>query len=116
MVRASSIVLGAGLVILWAVGLGNHATAWLTWLNGLGALCAFGIAAAVVPTTTVSGTATPPIVLSIGLYVLWIIGLATHASLWLCWWTFAFACAFLLVGIISSFERREPTMTRPRTV
>ena len=116
MVRASSIVLGAGLVILWAVGLGNHATAWLTWLNGLGALCAFGIAAAIVPNMTLSGRVSPPIVLSIGLFVLWIIALATHAEAWLAWWTFAFACAFLLVGIIASFEHREPMITRPRTV
>lgn len=116
MVRASSIVLGAGLVILWAVGLGNHATAWLTWLDGLGALVAFGIAAAVVPTTRVAANASPPIVLAIGLFVLWIIALAVHAEAWLAWWTFAFACAFLLVGIIAGFERREPTITRPRTV
>ena len=52
MVRGASIVLGAGLIALWLVGLGNHATAWLTWLDGVAALCAFGLAAAIIPDRT----------------------------------------------------------------
>jgi hypothetical protein len=115
MVRGSSIVLGIGLVILWLVGLSNHATAWLTWFDGLAALCAFGIAAAVssehASTSVVSGG---PIALAMGLYVLWIVGLATHAEHWLSWWTFAFATAFLVVGVSASMQR--PVITTPRTV
>src|ERR1041385_4416314 len=42
MTRGTSIVLGAGLIIVWLVGLGNGATSWLTWLDGVAALCAFG--------------------------------------------------------------------------
>ena len=32
MVRGTSILLGIGLVILWLVGLNQHATSWLTWI------------------------------------------------------------------------------------
>jgi hypothetical protein len=114
MVRATSIVLGAGLIALWLIGLGNHATPWLTWVDGLAALCAFGLAAAIVserPNTTVSAIAGPPIFLAVALYVFWIAGLATHATAWLSWWTFVFACAFLVLGLLASTTERQPTVT-----
>jgi hypothetical protein len=102
MVRGTSIALGIGLAILWIVGLSNHAAMWLTWLDGLAALCAFGVASAAVPDVTRSTAVTAsPIVLATGLFVLWIIGLAVHAEGWLAWWTFAFACGFLLLGLFS---------------
>ncbi len=109
MVRETSIGLGIGLIIWWLVGLSDHAAAWLTWLDGIAALCAFGIGAAVVPSrANAPVTAGGPIALSIGLFVLWLIGLATHAQSWLAWWTFVFACAFLAVGVYAStrLERR----------
>jgi hypothetical protein len=37
--------------------------------------------------------------LAVGLFVMWIIGLATSPYVWLPWWNFGFACAFLLLGI-----------------
>jgi len=115
MVRGTSIVLGIGLVLLWIVGLSNHASAWLTWLDGLAALCAFGVAAAAVPEGA-GVTAASPLGLSVGLYVLWIIGLAMHVETWLAWWTFAFATGFLLLGLFSGASTRRPTMARPQRV
>jgi hypothetical protein len=118
MVRGTSIVLGAGLIILWLVGLGNNASAWLTWLDGAAALCAFGIAAAIVPDRIGVATAVgAPIALAVGLYVLWIVALAVGSTPWLAWWTFAFACAFLILGLLAiGGERTTTTMAHPRTV
>lgn len=118
MVRGISLVLAIGLVILWIVGLSQHATGWMTWLDGLGALIAFAIAAGVTATMSRAALATGPVALAIGLGVLWIIGLATHASLWLSWWTFAFAVAFLVLGIGAGVqpERVDLQPPHPRTV
>ncbi len=107
MIRIGSGVLGLGLVILWIVGLSNHATHWLTWLDGLAALCAFAVAA-MAPTEGVRrNVSSASIALSIGLFVLWIIALAVGASSWLAWWTFAFACAFLLLGVGGMIAPRQ---------
>ena len=116
MTRGISVALSVGLVILWIVGLGQHATGWLTWLDGLGALFGFAIAAGVAPGITRAAASGSPIALAVGLGVLWIIGLATHAEAWLSWWTFAFAVAFLLVGIGAGAQGRAPTAPRPRAV
>jgi hypothetical protein len=124
MVRTSSIILGVGLIALWLVGLANHATAWLTWLVGVGGLCAFGIAAAVSPDSRIGerrGYATPvggPIALAIGLFVLWIVALSIGATGWLAWWTFAGGCAFLILGLLAIGEQAPstPTVTHPRTI
>ena len=118
MVRGTSIVLGAGLVILWLVGLGNNSTGWLTWLDGVAALCAFAIAAAVIPEKVGLGArAGAPVALSLGLFVLWILALSVGATAWLAWWTFAFGCAFLILGLVAvGGEPTSPTVTHPRTV
>jgi hypothetical protein len=115
MVRGTSIALGIGLVILWIVGLSNQATGWLTWLDGLAAIVAFGIAAAAVSDGT-GAMAASPIGLSVGLFVLWIVGLTMHSETWLAWWTFAFACGFLLLGLFSGASTRRPTMAHPQRV
>ncbi len=115
MVRGISIALGIGLIILWITGLSQHATAWLTWLDGIAGLCAFGIAGVIRP--GVAGSlAASPIALSVGLFVLWIIALAIGASGWLSWWTFVFACAFLLLGIAGGASLRRPMTTTPHRV
>lgn len=113
MVRGISVVLAVGLVVLWIVALGQHATVWLAWLALIGGLCGFGIAlGAGDPAGRMMGVGAP-IALAIGLFVLWIIGLATRANTWLTWWDFAFACAFLLVGII--FGAAGPRLTTTTT-
>lgn len=119
MVRGISLVLAIGLVVLWILGLSQHATGWMTWLDGLGALIGFAIAGGVTSELSRTAAATGPVALAIGLGVLWIIGLATNASLWLTWWTFAFAVAFLLVGIgagVQPERRSRIDMQHPRTV
>lgn len=96
MFRAISFVLGLGLVLLWLAGLSAHASGWLTWLDGLAALIAIAGAASLVEFHR--GGSAGAGLLALGLFVLWIVGLATGATLWLSWWTFAFACAFFVVA------------------
>jgi hypothetical protein len=119
MVRGSSIVLGAGLVILWLVGLARDATPWLTWFNLLGGLFSFAVAAAITPGR--SGYAVPagaPMALAVFLSVLFIVAMSIGASSWMAWWTFAFACAYMILGLLAIGERTptSPTLTHPRTL
>lgn len=114
MVRGLSLLLAAGLVILWAAGLDNHATVWLTWLAGFGALAGFMIAAGpgVGP-----GHAVKPgglVALALGLAALATIGFARHAELWLSASVLFFGCGFLVVGAAGSFSGKELTRTRMR--
>ncbi len=115
-VRGISVALGVGLAILWLVGLNYHATSWLTWLDGVAALVAFGIGASLSERMSAGVLGGTPIALSIGLFILWIIGLVMNAETWLVWWTFVFACAFLLVGLgaaLPSSTTRRTTSARP---
>jgi hypothetical protein len=113
MTRAWSSALGIGLLLVWIAGLSYDATPWLTWLDGVAALFSFGIAGYLYPGSYSNNIPTPtsevlpvnagllPTTLGAGLFVLWIVGLATQATLWLSWWTFAFSVAYLVVGLAS---------------
>lgn len=100
MVRGWSAVLGVGLVVLWIAGLGNPAAAsWLSWLDGVAAFCAFLISGLTVKDSERTRMIAGPVFLSLFLFTLWVIGLATQTVAWQTWWTFAFGAAFLFVGI-----------------
>jgi hypothetical protein len=100
MFRGISVALGVGLIILWIVGMSSHAVPWLTWLDGLGGLMGIvmGISVLQVGRTGVAAWG----LLALGLYVLWIVGLASGRGMWLAWWTFGFACAFLILAAASA--------------
>src|SRR5689334_12071035 len=90
-------ILGIGLLILWLVGL--QTGGWLTWLIFV-AGCLSIIAGFALPAEGPrSARLSVPLALAIGLYVLWIIGLAVGKAAWKDWWTFAFACAYLLLAV-----------------
>jgi hypothetical protein len=100
MKRVASVIFAIGLTILWIAGLSSpYSATWLTWLDGVGALIGYGIAFG---TDNVANRVTRiggPVALSIGLFALWIIGMSTNGAPWQNWWTFAFACGYLLVGL-----------------
>jgi hypothetical protein len=115
MVRNGMILLGVGMLVLWLVGLYHHATPWLTWADGLGALFAFVAAGSISAAISRNAMVAAPSAIAAGLFLVWIAALTTVASRWLAWWTFAFACGFLVVGLASGSRPALPrTTTGPR--
>lgn len=107
-------ILGFGLLTLWIVGLGSpEAARWLTWMDGVVALGAFGIAWA---TPSLKGgvrfKAVTSMILSFGLFALWAMGLAKDVTEWLVWWNFAFAVAFFLLSV-SGLSELEISIEAP---
>ena len=100
-IKSLAILLGLGLFALWIVGLVGSATSWLTWIVLAGAVAAFFVAS-VTPLVGTRGSRSSGIFLvSAALFGLWIAALVVHATVWLAWWTFAIACAFLVLGIVA---------------
>lgn len=109
-VRVSSFIIGLFLVAVFISGLAVPGTsAWLTWLQLVGALLAFGIAASPVRRGGALTHGGAPLIISLGLFAMWIVGLALHNAAWLVWCTFAGACAFLVVAIIGGSREVEAT-------
>jgi hypothetical protein len=89
-------LLGVGLAVTWGFGLWHHATGWLNW-----SICAaaFVALAGLGPTAAseMFGIGTWPLI-SMVLLATWLFGLATNATRWLTWLSFAFGCAFLILS------------------
>jgi hypothetical protein len=96
MARAILLAFGLALLLLWVVGLVDHATWWMDWLDGIAALAAIGLAALVTKDSGPITTAIGPALLGSALLALFIVGIATRSSAWMVWFTLAFA-----VGLIS---------------
>lgn len=100
-VRVGSAIVGLFLIATFISGLAIPGTAaWLTWLQLVGALLAFGIAIVPPERESLTTKAGAPLFISLGLFAMWIVGLALHDEAWLVWCTFAAACAFLLLTIV----------------
>lgn len=110
MLKRISTLLGIGLIVLWIVGLGSPSSnGWLTWLDGVAALCAFGIAAFIPLDAKKEVKAGFPLALAIVLFTLWMVGLSSLAERWLVGCNFIFACAFLALGISEIIRKKPPT-------
>jgi hypothetical protein len=111
--------LGAGLIILWLVGLGASANHWLTWLDGIAGACSLIVSG--VGFESQAGAeryaASWMVGLSVVLFVFWVVALVTPAPTFLVWWTFGFALAYLCAGVAFGVQstRALPT-THARTV
>ncbi len=102
-----STLLGVGLLILWVAELGSpDSPSWLTWLDGIAVLGAFGIAIYGQSMRTKGRRAAGPLIISAGLFALWIAALISNIVPWPTWFNFAFACAFLILGLLVGSERR----------
>ncbi len=100
--KGASVVLGVGLLVVWIVGLAQNATGWLTWLDGVAGVMSFVVAGAVAPADDRAAARSGSVGMGVqtaGLFVLWLVGMATRATPWLVWWTFVFACAYLVFSL-----------------
>lgn len=107
MARFGSVVLGAALVVLWIIGLNQGATMWLTWLLGLTGITAIVVAAMLPPEHGREG-AKPPALLGFALFALWILAVASRATPWLTWWTFALGVAHLAIAAAEVRQSAHP--------
>jgi hypothetical protein len=96
MFRVSAIALSFALVLLWVFGLAHAASPWLTWLNLVVGLIAFGTATPFAESrrTGIAGWGS----LGVALLGLSIADLARGDRSGLASWTLVVACAFLMLA------------------
>jgi hypothetical protein len=100
MLRAVLVALGLSLGLMWLVGVIDGSTTWLTWLDGIIALSSLGLALLFSDRSPPLASAAGLTAIGLGLLTLFIIGVATHASGWLVWFTLAFAAGYLLFAAL----------------
>ena len=105
MLRASLAALGVAMLLLWVVGVADGSTIWLTWLDGIAGVLTFLAIPVVRDETGPIGAATVPALLGLGLVAMFVIGLGTHASGWLTWFTLAFGIGYLGFAAFAFAER-----------
>ncbi len=96
MLRASLSVLALALLLLWVVGVTDGATPWMTWLDGVAAVLTLLLLPVTRESSGPVGVAAVPTLIGIGLVVMFAVGLPTHASGWLTWFTGAFGAGYLM--------------------
>jgi hypothetical protein len=96
MSRVPAIGLSFGLILLWVGGLSHQEPAWLTWIDFVAGLIAFGSAAQLAASRRAGVVGWGS--LALGLFVPSIAAMATGGRSWLASWTLVFACAFLLLA------------------
>ncbi len=106
MVRKSCFVLGAGLAILWWVGLSKNHTATLLWFDAVAAVLSFGMAGLIEDAEQKPSRALGPAVLGLGLAAVWLGGLASGQPIWASWLNFVFALAYIGVATATVMEMR----------
>ena len=113
MVRKSSFIIGLGLALLWAIGLGVRPHATLLWFDAVAAIIAFAISGLI----DESGEHNPanalgPALLGLGLAVVWVVGMASSQPAWAAWLNFPFAVACLAVAVMAVGTRHVEITSR----
>jgi len=103
MLRASLTALGFSLLLLFVVGVVDDATWWLTWADGVAGVLTLLLVAVTRPRSSPIAASIGPGLLGLALAALFIVGLGTHASAWLVWFTAAFAAGQLLFAAFAFF-------------
>ena len=111
MVRKSSFILGIALGIFWWIGLSENAGATVLWFDAVAAVLAFGTAALVSEPERNPSRLAGPVILGLGLAILWIVGMSTGQPGWANWLNFAFAVAFLTVAVVAALQPRMVHVT-----
>jgi hypothetical protein len=107
MARIGSVILGAGLVVVWIAGLNQAATVWLTWMLGLTGLATVVIDV-MLPERHGHEGAKVPAAIGFALFALWIVGVTAHATPWLTWWTFAFGFGHFAIAAVEARQGSAP--------
>ena len=90
-------LLGSGLVIVWMFAIGYSATSWLTWtVLACAAVALAGIGPASTP--ELLGVGTWPVAGAV-LLSAWLFAMASGATRWLSWLSFAFGLAFVILSV-----------------
>jgi hypothetical protein len=106
MVRKSSFILGIALGVFWWIGLSENQGATVLWFDAVGAVLAFGTAALVSEPEHNPSRLGGPVILGLGLGILWIVGMASHQPPWANWLNFVFAVAFLGLAVAAALQPR----------
>jgi hypothetical protein len=112
MVRKSSFILGIALGVFWWIGLSQNPSATVLWFDAVAAVIAFGTAALVSEPERNPSRLAGPVILGLGLAVLWIVGMSTGQPAWANWLNLAFALAFLTVAVAAAMQPRMVHVTR----
>ncbi len=105
--RGTMIFFGVGLAILWIISLAAGTHGWFAWLDLLGA--GLGIYAAVVmPEIDSSLAQASGYVFSVGVIIMWIIGLAERKPAWLVWLSLLCAVVLLIGTVVRSGRVLQP--------
>lgn len=107
MVRGITAALALGLLVLWMAGINSPVSQpWIAWADMVVGALAFFFAANINEASPKSRLVGGPVLISAVLFLCWLGGVASATGTsWLAWWNFAFACAYLLVGILASAAR-----------
>ena len=115
MLRASLSVLALALLLLWVVGVTDGATPWMTWLDGVAAVLTLLLVPVTRPSIGPVGAAVVPSLIGSGLVAMFVVGLATHASGWLTWFTGAFGAGYLLYAAFAfAVQATDPQLESRR--
>ena len=99
MLRIFPALIGFGLTAMWVIGLSEDSTVWLTWLVGIVAALSFATVGLIPERQGSLWAGACLALLSGGLGVMWLVGLFTHATPWLTWWSFVAAILSVLVAV-----------------
>ena len=109
MLRAGTLVLGSGLLLLWLIGRLDHATPWLYWADGGIGVLSIAVAGLILGRKGVLSDLFTLGGLAVALLLCSIPGLLAPSMDWLSGWTFVFALghgglamARLLVAVLQS--------------
>lgn len=117
MLRASLVALGIATLLLWIVGVVDHATIWIVWLDGVAAALTFLLVPVTRDRVGAIGVAIGPALIGLGLIALFIVGLVTEASGWITWFNLAFGAGYLMFAAFAFILRTvEPRMVSQRPI
>ncbi len=114
MLRASLVALGIAMILLWIVGLVDHATDWVVWLDGIAGVLTFLLVPVTRDDVGPIGVSLGPNLVGLGLLAVFIVAVSTRASAWITWFTLAFSGGYLMLAAFAFMVRAFEPSTESR--